>query len=153
MEFFEKTLTRAETETLIARIERGFRERGYGLWALELPGEAKLAGFVGIIDVDSRLPCAPAVEIGWRLGREFWGRGLASEAARRVVEHSFGQLRLDSLVATTSVPNARSRAVMERLGMTRDPAEDFIHPGLPAGHALGPHVLYRLAAGDWAASG
>ncbi len=149
MEFFEKPLARADSDRLVARIERDFDARGYGLWALEIPGEAELAGFVGIVDVHPLLPCAPAVEIGWRLGREFWGRGLATEAARRVVTYSFDELGLQWLAATTSVPNARSRAVMERLGMTRDPADDFIHPELPAGHRLAPHVLYRLTAADW----
>jgi ribosomal-protein-alanine N-acetyltransferase len=145
MEYFERTLTRAESAQLIADIERGFEQRGYGLWALELPGEMELAGFVGLTPVDADLPCAPAVEIGWRMARAAWGRGLATEAARGVVRFAFEELELEELVATTSVPNRRSRAVMERLGMTRDPAGDFDHPRLAAGHPLAPHVLYRLA--------
>jgi ribosomal-protein-alanine N-acetyltransferase len=85
------------------------------------------------------------VEIGWRLGRAYWGRGLASEAAARVLRFAFAEADLDALVATTSVGNARSRAVMERLGMRRDPGGDFEHPLLPRGHPLAPHVLYRIA--------
>jgi ribosomal-protein-alanine N-acetyltransferase len=146
MEHFERTLTREESAQLIARIERGFEQHGYGLWALELPGEMPLAGFVGMIPVEADLPCAPAVEIGWRLAHEAWGRGLATEAARSVVRFAFEQVGLEGLVATTSVGNQRSRAVMERLGMRRDPAEDFLHPRVSPGHPLGPHVLYRLIA-------
>jgi RimJ/RimL family protein N-acetyltransferase len=143
MEYFERTLTRAESAELIARIERGFQQRGYGLWALELPGEIELAGFVGLTPVDADLPCAPAVEIGWRLAREAWGRGFATEAARRVVRFAFDELGLGELVATTSAGNRRSRAVMERLGMRRDRDGDFLHPRVSAGHPLAPHVLDR----------
>jgi RimJ/RimL family protein N-acetyltransferase len=149
MEFFERPLSRAQAAQLIARVERGFDERGYGLWALELPGEMQMAGFVGLLPVDHDLPCAPAVEIGWRLARSAWGRGLASEAARRVVEFAFDELALEELVSMTSVANRRSRAVMERLGMRREEAEDFEHPRVSAGHPLAPHVLYRLASVDF----
>lgn len=149
MEFFERPLSRAQTAQLIALVERGFDERGYGLWALELPGETDMAGFVGLLPVDEDLPCAPAVEIGWRLARDAWGRGLASEAARAVVDFAFDELALEELVSMTAVPNRRSRAVMERLGMTRDPAEDFEHPRVSVGHPLAPHVLYRLARVDF----
>ncbi len=152
MEFFERPLSRGQSERLIERIERGFAERGYGLWALELPGEMPMAGFVGLVPVDADLPCAPAVEIGWRLDRRAWGRGLATEAAREVVRFAFEELRLDGLVSTTSVRNRRSRAVMERLGMTRDPGEDFDHPRVSAGHPLARHVLYRLDAASWPGS-
>jgi ribosomal-protein-alanine N-acetyltransferase len=149
MEYFAATLSREESAELIARIERGFDEHGYGLWAAEAPGETELIGFVGMEDVKPELPCAPAVEVGWRLDRRFWRRGLASEAAAGVVAFAFGRLGFDSLVATTSRPNERSRAVMERLGMSYDPAEDFIHPALPSDHPLAPHVLYRLDRTAW----
>jgi RimJ/RimL family protein N-acetyltransferase len=96
--------------------------------------------------VDELLPFAPAVELGWRLARPFWGRGIASEAASAAVAFAFEQLALTDLVSYTAAINVRSRRVMERLGMRRDPAEDFIHPGLPARHPLAAHVLYRLDA-------
>jgi ribosomal-protein-alanine N-acetyltransferase len=142
-------MTRSQTSDWMMRIERGFERHGYGLWALELPGETELAGFVGLVDVDRALPCAPAVEIGWRMDSGYWGRGFATEAAARVADYAFGELGLRDLVSTTSVPNARSQAVMERLGMTHDPVDDFEHPAVPAGHPLAPHVLYRLSAAQW----
>jgi RimJ/RimL family protein N-acetyltransferase len=145
MEHFSSTLTRAQSDALADRIEREMRACGYGLWAVELRDEARMIGFVGLMDVDARLPCAPAVELGWRLARPYWGRGLAYEGARAAVELAFGDLALAELVATTAVGNVRSRRLMERLGMSRDPREDFEHPLVEPGHRLRAHVLYRLA--------
>jgi len=147
MEHFPATLTRAESDRLIERIEACFCENGYGAWAVELPGEVPLAGFVGLWpQTDQRLTFAPAVEIGWRLKRACWERGIATEAARAAIAFGLRELGLEEIVAFTTVGNGRSRAVMERLGMTRNPAEDFLHPGLEPGHTLAPHVLYRIGA-------
>jgi RimJ/RimL family protein N-acetyltransferase len=146
MEHFVATLSRAESDALAERIERDMRAHGYGLWAVELVGEAEMIGFVGLVDVDEGLPCAPAIEIGWRLARAYWGRGLACEGARAALAFAFGELGLDEVVATTTVGNRRSRKVMERLGMRWDPDENFEHPLVPAGHRLRRHVLYRLRA-------
>lgn len=92
----------------------------------------------------------PCVEIGWRLAADCWGRGLATEGAKAIVHHAFEALQLESLVSFTVAANVRSRRVMEKIGMTRDSADDFEHPNLPEGHPLRPHVLYRLSRTDWA---
>jgi RimJ/RimL family protein N-acetyltransferase len=144
MEHFPRPLTREESAAIIESQERSFDALGYGLWALEVPGEVELGGFVGLVDVEPRLPFAPAVEIGWRMAGELWGRGLASEAARLALAYAFKELALEEVVSMTAERNTRSRAVMERIGMRRDLAGDFLHPALPRGHALEPHVLYRL---------
>jgi len=149
MEYMPSTLTRERSAALIERFERFFEQHGYGLWAVEIPGEAPFAGYVGINPVEIDVTFAPAVELGWRLGRAFWGRGIASEAAIAAIAFAFERLGLGELVAYTAVINARSRRLMERLGMTHDPAEDFHHPGIPAGDPLSPHVLYRLSASHW----
>lgn len=151
MEYFPSTLAPVESVSLAARIDAGIAARGYGLWAVELPGEAPFIGFVGLEDVDPGLPFAPAVELGWRLAREHWGRGLAREAAVLAARRG-GDLGLSPLVSYTAAINLRSRRLMERLGMRRDPAEDFRHPALAAGSRLSHHVLYRLdqAAGPCA---
>ena len=146
MEHFPATLSRSQTEALIERAEACFEEHGYGLWAVEVRDGSELAGFAGLAPVDAEMPFAPAVEIGWRLGRTFWGRGVAAEAARTTIDFAFGPLGLASLVSFTAEGNLRSRRLMCRLGMSRDPDEDFRHPGLPPGHPLAPHVLYRLGA-------
>jgi RimJ/RimL family protein N-acetyltransferase len=130
----------------VERMELSFDDSGYGLWAVELQGGPQFIGCVGLLAVADGLPFAPAVELGWRLAREQWGRGLAGEAAGAAIAFAFEELRLPGLVAYTAERNRRSRRLMERLGMGHDPAEDFEHPALPAGHPLAPHVLYRLRA-------
>jgi len=146
MEHFPATLSRAESRALIERIERCFEQRGYGLWAAELVDRAPLIGFVGLWPVDDALPFAPAVELGWRFARPYWGLGLAYEGALAAARYGLQQLDLGSLVAYTAVRNERSTRLMERLGMQRDPAEDFLHPRLACGEPLAPHVLYRLTS-------
>jgi RimJ/RimL family protein N-acetyltransferase len=148
MEYFPATLSAAETVAMIARIRAGFAANDMGLWALELPGEAALIGYAGLWPVTFEAPFAPAVEIGWRLARPFWGRGLATEASRAALADGFGRLGLKEIVSFTVPANARSLAVMERLRMRRDPEGDFEYPNLPVGHALRPHVLYRIGADD-----
>jgi ribosomal-protein-alanine N-acetyltransferase len=146
MECFPATLSRAESSALVERTERWFDDRGYGLWAIELTADETFVGFTGLAPVDEELSFAPAVELGWRLAHAHWGQGIATEAASAAARFAFDVLEQPSLVALTAATNMRSRKVMERLGMRRDPAEGFIHPKLPAGHPLAPHVLYRLNA-------
>ncbi|HXN39006.1 MAG TPA: GNAT family N-acetyltransferase [Solirubrobacteraceae bacterium] len=149
MEHFPDTLSRAQSASLIERIERCFDEHGFGLWAVELPWQEPPIGFVGLAPVDIDVAFAPSVELGWRLARPFWKQGLASEAAAGAIDFAFDQLGLRELVSYTAACNVRSRQVMERLGMARDAAGDFLHPGLPAAHRLALHVLYRLDAQRW----
>jgi RimJ/RimL family protein N-acetyltransferase len=133
-------------EDWVPRARRRWDEHGFGQFVVELPGEAKFIGVVGLGDLYATAPAAPAIEAAWRLARPYWGRGYAIEAARATIEDGFFRLDLDEIVAITVVGNQRSRRVMERLGMTRDPAEDFdfAHPRLSTDHPLRRHVLYRL---------
>lgn len=144
MEHFPAPLDRAESDALAAGIQAHFAERGFGLWAVEAPGEIPFAGFVGLSVPRRALPFTPCVEVGWRLARHCWGRGYATEAARAALSFGFGTLGLEEIVSFTAAGNLRSRGVMERLGMSRDEADDFDHPALPEGHRLRRHVLYRL---------
>ncbi len=146
MEFFPVLMTAEETDQAIARIERHFDDHGFGLYATEVRATGALIGFVGISIPGFNAPFMPAVEIGWRLAFEAWGCGFATEGARAVVDYAFKDLGLPSLVSFTVPTNLRSRRVMEKIGMTRDEAEDFDHPRIAAGHPLRRHVLYRLHA-------
>lgn len=146
MEHFPKLLTREESDALFDRIQRHFAEHGFGLWAVEAEGVAPLVGFVGLNVPTFEAPFTPCVEIGWRLAAEHWGRGYATEAARAALDFAFGPLDLPEVVSFTVPANARSRAVMHRLGMMRREEEDFDHPALAEGHPLRRHVLYRLRA-------
>ena len=152
MEFFPAPLTRKQSNDFIARVDRHFDEHGYGFWAVESLEGPRLIGFVGLAQVAFAADFVPAVEIGWRLARSAWGQGYASEAGRAALGYAFETLGLCEIVSFTVPENARSRAVMERLGLKRNPREDFDHPTLGARHPLARHVLYRLAASDWSGS-
>jgi RimJ/RimL family protein N-acetyltransferase len=152
MEHFPAPLRREENDALVDRIEAGFAERGWGLWAAQLREPAVFIGFIGLNPATFDAPFTPAVEIGWRLAREQWGHGYATEGARAALEFGFVDLELDEIVSFTTHANARSRRVMERLGMRHDPADDFDNPNVPQGSSVRPHVLYRLDRQDWAAS-
>ena len=141
--FLPGTLSRAASDALAARIEAHFATRGFGLWAVELPGEIPFAGFVGLSVPAFEAAFTPCVEVGWRLAHACWGHGYATEGARAALDFGFARLGLAEIVSFTVPGNARSRQVMERLGMTHDAADDFDHPALPEGHALRRHVLYR----------
>jgi RimJ/RimL family protein N-acetyltransferase len=144
MQYFPASLSRAESDELIDRFEAGFERDGWGLLALEEQSTRELLGFTGLAHASFEAHFTPAVEIGWRLAHAAWGRGYATEAARRAATFAFETLTLDELVSFTAVGNLRSRAVMQRLGMTHDPREDFDHPHVCEGHDLRRHVLYRL---------
>ncbi len=143
-------LDRAQSDALIDRIEAGFDDVGFGLWAVEVCDEPDIVGFVGLSRPRFEAPFTPCVEVGWRLARSAWGRGYATEAARAALRHGFEVVGLDEIVSFTTVANERSKAVMRRLGMTRDLADDFEHPNVAVGDPLRPHVLYRLARSAWA---
>jgi ribosomal-protein-alanine N-acetyltransferase len=146
MRHFPAPLSRADSDAMVERIRASFEEHGYGLYAVERRDEGDFIGFVGLAQLTYDAHFTPAVEIGWRLARHAWGRGYATEAARAVVDHAFGPLGLAELVSVTAPINEPSWRVMERIGMTRDPAEDFHHPRVEPGHPLALHVLYRLRA-------
>jgi RimJ/RimL family protein N-acetyltransferase len=145
MALFPAPLRRSESDALVDHAEEVFDRYGFGPWAVEERTSGVLAGLVGILPVNEALPFAPAMEIGWRLARPFWGRGYATEAARAALADAFSR-QLDEVVSFTFVGNHRSRAVMVRLGMRQDDHADFEHPNLPPGHRLRHHVVYRLAA-------
>jgi len=144
MAHFPAALTREESDALADRIDAHFARRGFGAWAVEIPEVAPFAGFIGLAVPDFDAPFMPSVEIGWRLAAEYWGNGYATEGARAALAFGFDTLGLAEIVSFTTPDNLQSRRVMERIGMMRDPADDFDHPNLPAGHPLRRHVLYRI---------
>lgn len=151
MEFFPSPLARAESDALADRIEAAFELQGWGFWAVESKAGGDFIGFVGLAVPRADLPFSPCVEVGWRLAREHWGQGYASEAARAALNAGFEQLGLEQIVSFAVLANRRSRAVMERIGML-DSGEDFEHPALAVGSALRRHCLYRITRAQWAGS-
>jgi RimJ/RimL family protein N-acetyltransferase len=143
MRYFPATLDAEASDAFADRIAAHLDEHDWGLWAVDLDGE--FLGFAGLNVPRFEAPFMPATEIGWRFRRSAWGHGYATEAARAVVAVAFERLQLEEIVSFTTVTNTASRRVMERIGMTHDPADDFPHPNLDVGHPQRPHVLYRLA--------
>jgi RimJ/RimL family protein N-acetyltransferase len=143
MRHFPEPLDRAASDALVDRINAHFDRHGFGPWAVEIPGVTDCAGFVGLMVPAFEAHFTPCIEIGWRLARPCWGKGYATEAAGASLDYAFTTLQADEVVAITVPANRPSRAVMERLGMVYDPADDFDHPNLPAGHVLQRHALYR----------
>lgn len=147
MEFFPARLTRPESDAMLDRVSAHWEKHGFGWWALERRENGAFLGFTGLLVPSFTAHFTPCVETGWRLLAEHWGLGYATEAARASLDHGFNRLGLQEIVSFTATTNLRSRRVMERLGMTRDPADDFDREIIPPGHPLRPHVLYRLRTG------
>lgn len=152
MRYFPKPLGRKSSDALAGLIRGNMMKHGWGLWAVDIKTGPGFAGFVGLAVPAFKAQFTPAIEIGWRLARDCWGRGYATEGAQAVLAFAFGRLNLAEVVSFTVVGNERSRAVMERLGMTRKPAEDFDHPMIAAGSPVRRHVLYRLSQKRWRAN-
>ncbi|MEO4045616.1 GNAT family N-acetyltransferase [Pseudomonas sp. CAU 1711] len=144
MAHFPSVLDRAGSATLLGKLMAHQAEHGFGFWCLERRADGAVLGFAGLARVGFAAPFVPAVEIGWRLARAYWGQGYALEAAQRSLQFAFEDLQLNEVVSFTVPTNRNSWGLMQRLGMRRDPADDFEHPGLPQGHPLRPHLLYRI---------
>jgi len=152
MEHFPSLLTRDESDALVDRIAQHWTEDGVGQWAVERRDDGSFLGFVGLAAPSFESEFTPCVEVGWRLAVDAWGHGYATEAARASLRYGFEERGLDEILSWTTVGNARSRAVMERIGMTHDPADDFDHPNIAVGSPLRRHVLYRLSRDRWRAT-
>ena len=152
MRYFPACLSRVESDRLLERIEADFDRQGFGFWALQRKDSGAFIGLCGLRPVGFAAPFCPALEIAWRLDRRHWRQGLASEAARAVLDCAFTRLGLDQVVAFTAAGNLASQALMRAIGLRADPAGDFDHLLLPAGHCLSRHVLYRLQRAEWEAA-
>jgi RimJ/RimL family protein N-acetyltransferase len=141
--YWPATLSRDESDAQAVGLQKHIDEHGFGFWAVELPGVASFIGFVGLQHAGPDLPFAPAVEAGWRLARDYWGCGYATEGARAALADGFGRLGLEEIVSYAVAVNAPSRRVMERFGMTHDPAADFDHKDRNPNDPLCRHVVYR----------
>ena len=146
MRHFPAQLSRVECDRMVDSIAAHFDRHGFGLHAVEVRETGAFAGFIGLTVPTFQAHFTPGVEIGWRLAVAYWNRGFATEGAREVLRYAFDVLALREVVSFTVPANFASRRVMEKLGMSRDEADDFDHPNLPEGHPLRRHVLYRLVA-------
>lgn len=145
-EFFPSLQTREESDKAARHFQTTCARDGFGLCAAELTATGQFIGFVGLQTMGFAVPSLPqpAIEIGWRLAQAHWGKGLATEGARAVIQHAFESLKLREIVAITVPANIRSRRVMEKIGMRYHPELDFDHPRIAEGHPLRRHVLYAI---------
>lgn len=149
MRWFPKLLDQGESDAIAARIRAGLAQRGFGFWAVDLPGTGFI-GFVGLSVPRFEAHFTPCVEVGWRLARAHWGQGYATEAGMAALSYGFEVAGLTEIVALAVAGNAASRAVMTRLAMRHHPADDFDHPDVPPGDPKRRFVLYRINAAEWA---
>lgn len=148
MEYFPKLLSEEESNAMASKCQSLIEEIGWSFWAVSLKDTDAFIGFVGLNQPHQDLPFNPCVEIGWRLGKDFWGYGYATEAANACLKFAFEELKLDEIVSFTAKINKRSQRVMERLKM-KDTRKNFLHPALEATDPLAEHVLYKLSQEEW----
>lgn len=143
IELLRGPLSMQQVIEFISAANQHQEKHGYTLWAIELKQTGELIGFTGLNYTDWQAHFTPAVEIGWRLGSQHWGRGYATESAKAALKHGFTRCHLKEIVSFTVPTNARSIRVMEKIGLKRDVNGDFAHPKLPNDHRLSHHILYR----------
>ncbi|MEK8030351.1 GNAT family N-acetyltransferase [Ideonella sp. DXS29W] len=151
MEHFPGLIPRDRSDATVDACINAFATRGWGNWAIERRDTGEFIGFTGLSIPQRRFHFSPCVEVGWRLAHAHWGQGFATEAARVALQVGFQQLDLDEIVSMTAVGNLRSQAVMRRIGLV-DTGEVFEHPGVPEGHPVRPHCLFKISAEQWRAA-
>ncbi len=148
MEYFPNTLSKKQSDSLAKEMELLISQNGWGVWAVEEKERGQFIGCVGLHEPSFDLPFSPCIEIAWRLDKQYWGKGYATEAGNEVLNFAFERLKVDEIVSFTALVNKKSESVMKRLGM-RDTQQNFEHPHLPMGHILREHLLYKISKEDW----
>lgn len=154
MAYFPKLLPESVSNIIAKKCQQLIKDKGWGLWAVSIKPSSErhdngaFIGFVGLNETHADMSFAPAVEIAWRLHKQYWGQGYATEAARAALLFAFTELELNEVVSFTAVINERSQLIMERIGMTNTQA-NFYHPALNADHRLAEHVLYKITRQQW----
>lgn len=146
MRFFPEPLKPEETKGLIDRIQQHFDEYGYTFYAVDHLVDDEFIGFIGMVRATFESHFTPCNEIGWRLRKEYWGTGLATEGAKACLEHGFSTLGFDEIYSFTATTNHPSENVMKKIGMTK--VDEFDHPKLPADSPLLRHVLYKITKAE-----
>ena len=149
MKYFVTPLSSQENLEMVTRVRKHFADHGFGFWAVELKGVESFIGLIGLAVPRFEAVFTPCVEIGWRLSKPYWGKGIATEGATAAMDFGFNNLGLDEIVAFTLPINVPSRRVMEKLGMTYSENDDFDHPMVPDDHEYLRHVLYRMPRSKW----
>ena len=141
MKYYPNTLNREQSDAMFDKLSNIIVRQGWGFWAVELLDEEQFIGFVGLHKPDYNLPVSPCTEVGWRLAKEYWGNGYATEAANAALNFAFTQLDLSEVYSFTSIINQRSERLMQRLGLINT-HNNFNHPMILNNLRLREHVLY-----------
>ncbi|MBJ8554065.1 GNAT family N-acetyltransferase [Acinetobacter bereziniae] len=148
MKYFPKNLTEDESIKIIQTVTEILNRNKWGIWAVELKENHKFIGFIGLHDQPLQFDFSPCVEIAWRLAKEYWGNGYATEGAKAVLQYAFNVLDLDKIVSFTAITNKSSEAVMKKIGMTK--VKEFNHPEFSLAPHLEKHILYEVTKLDLA---
>lgn len=148
MEYFPSTLTRKESDSMAKTCKSLIDQNGWGYWVIQLKSHHAFLGFVGLHQTSHHYPCSPCIEIGWRLLKQNWGKGYATEAAKQVLDHAFNDLSMKEIISFTSSKNHRSKSVMKRIGLVNT-GKNFHHPDLPKDHPLSNQLLYKTTPSQW----
>ena len=148
MKYFPKPLSPKVSNVIANKCSQLIEDKGWGFWAVSLKKQDTFIGMVGLNEAHADMPFAPTIEIAWRLHKDYWGQGYATEAARASLNFAFETLGLDEVVAFTAVINKHSQLIMQRIGMT-DTQQNFYHPMLEPKHPLAEHVLYKITQQQW----
>ncbi|MBH0085653.1 GNAT family N-acetyltransferase [Psychrobacter sp. SCQQ22] len=143
MKYFPKLLSPKVSDAIANKCSQLINDKGWGFWAVSLKETDSFIGMVGLNEAHADMSFAPAVEIAWRLHKDYWGQGYATEAARASLNFAFDTLGFDEVVAFTAVINEHSQLIMQRIGMSNT-QENFYHPMLDSNHRLAEHVLYKI---------
>lgn len=148
MQYFPQLLTPKLSDKIAHKCQQLIKDKGWGFWAVSLKASDSFIGMVGLNETHTDMPFAPSVEIGWRLHKDYWGQGYATEAARAALDFAFDELSLEEVVAFTAVINKHSQLIMQRIGMNNT-QDNFYHPALERNHRLAEHILYRITRDQW----
>ncbi len=147
MKYFPSTLTMQETENLIQKIKDHIRKHTFGFFAVDHLKDDKMIGFIGLKHTNFEADFTPCIEIGWRLNKEYWNQGLATEGAKRCLNLAFNDLSLNKMVSFTTLGNYPSERVMQKIGMKK--VYEFDHPALKSESPLKRHCLYSLTRKEY----
>ena len=142
IEFLPGSLTMEKVEKFLVDMNFRLQEYDYTFWAVEEKSSGELMGFCGFQAVSFEAPFSPTVEIGWRLGAQYWGKGYATEAAKACIDYGFEILKWSKIVSFTVPKNLRSQSVMKKIGMQF--CGNFNHPKLEKNHPLYEHIWYEI---------
>ena len=142
MRFFPSTATAEQTKEFIEKLKTSFKEKGYCYFAVDELETGTFIGFIGFLYQEYESEFTPAIDIGWRLHPDSWGKGYATEGAKACLEYGKKVLKFKYIISTAPKINLPSINVMKKVGMKKK--LEFIHPRLSDNERLRKCVFYEI---------